>query len=126
MKKPPTLLNEETILSYSESAEYNFHKEQLKKRGSVLYTGLDKRRLGRSNVSPHETTPLFGLWQGHNSHKMSLSHENQPNYNNTNGLFLAGQNQTNITAHIGTTVIMDCKIIKPNLEKHAPVRNETC
>ena len=82
---------------------------------------LSKSRLGRSNDRLHETTPLFGLWQGYNSHKLSSTDEKLHRYFNNNTLFLPGQNQTNIKAHIGTTVIMDCKIVRPNLEKYVPV-----
>ena len=100
----------------------NFH-EKLDRRddeyGSLR--NLSKLRLGRSNDRLHETTPLFGLWQGYNSHKLSSSDEKLHHYIDNNTLFLPGQNQTNIRAHIGTTVIMDCKIVRPNLEKYVPV-----
>ena len=72
------------------------------------------------NIS-HETTPLFGLWQGYNSPKISVD-DNVREFDATTNLFLPGQNGTEIIAHIGTTVIMDCKITRPDLEEHAPVR----
>ena len=74
-----------------------------------------------SNIISHETTPLFGLWQGYNSPKMS-SHHSIRDFNATSNLFLSGQNGTKIVAHIGTTVVMDCKITRPDLEENAPVR----
>ena len=107
--------------------DINSH-EQLDRRddeyGSLR--NLSKLRIGRSNNRLHETTPLFGLWQGYNSHKLSSSNEKLHHYMNNNTLFLPGQNQTNIRAHIGTTVIMDCKIVRPNLEKYVPVSAKYC
>ena len=84
-----------------------------------------KTSLSNSNINSHETTPLFGLWQGHSSQIVLNSHGVQ-SYNRSSGLFLPGQNGTNIIAHIGTTVIMDCRIIRPNLEENGPVRIFLC
>ena len=107
--------------------DMNFHKnlDRMDNEYSSL-RNLSKLRLGRSNNRLHETTPLFGLWQGYNSHKLSSSDEKVHHYINNNTLFLPGQNQTNIRAHIGTTVIMDCKIVRPNLEKYVPVSAKYC
>ena len=115
--------------SYSDRNSNFDHPERdnLRNYHSASLPNLSKRRRGRSNDNSHETTPLFGLWQGYNSHKLSLSDENQQYYNKSNILFLPGQNRTIIRAHIGTTVIMDCKIVTSNLEKYDPVslKNKT-
>lgn len=114
IKQTPTYTDKDINLNLND-------EENLWNPGSGSQGKLSKPRLGRSNDRLHETTPLFGLWQGYDSNKMSLSDENLQNYIQNNTLFLPGQNQTNIRAHIGTTVIMDCKIVRPNIEKYVPV-----
>ena len=76
---------------------------------------------GKSNLSSHETTPLFGLWKGVEPTKSPVI-EKTYNLNASESLFLPDQNETKIIAHIGTTVIMDCRLSRPNLEENAPVR----
>ena len=75
----------------------------------------------KSNLSSHETTPLFGLWKGVEPTKSPVI-EKTYNLNASESLFLPDQNETKIIAHIGTTVIMDCRLSRPNLEENAPVR----
>ena len=76
---------------------------------------------GKSNLSAYDTTPLFGLWKGFESTKSPVI-EKSYNLNASESLFLPDQNETKIIAHIGTTVIMDCRLSRPNLEENAPVR----
>ena len=74
-----------------------------------------------SSVIAQKTTPLFGLWKDYNPSKGPADDENRLNFNPTGDLFFPGQNGTNIIAHIGTTVVMDCLITKPDLGEIAPV-----
>ena len=99
------------------------HSQNLRQRSprAAAWNSEKKKSLAASEINSHETTPLFGLWQGYNSPKVSRL-DKAKNSKEPSGLFLPGQNETSITAHIGTTVIMDCKIMIPNLEEHAPVR----
>ena len=109
------LLGEQTVSSHSQKLRH-------RRPRSAVWNSRKKTSITTSKINYHETTPLFGLWQGYDSQKVS-SVDKMKNLKESSGLFLPGQNETNITAHIGTTVIMDCKIMVPNLEEHAPVRS---
>ena len=103
------------------STSHNFYAD---KTASTYWSRYKTTPLNVSNVISHQTTPLFGLWQGYNSESISSDQKlymNSNEFNKTGNLFLPGQNKTEIIAHIGTTVVMDCKIVRPDLDEYAPV-----
>ena len=122
LMKPTPLLRDDTNILLNEKAVPS-HTQNMQQRRprSASWNSRKKTSLPSSEINSHETTPLFGLWQGYNSPKVSRINTLK-NSKVSGGLFLPGQNETSITAHIGTTVIMDCKIVIPDLEEHAPVR----
>ena len=94
---------------------------QMRKPEAAEWRSWKLSEYGKSNLSSHETTPLFGLWKGVEPTKSPVI-EKTYNLNASESLFLPDQNETKIIAHIGTTVIMDCRLSRPNLEENAPVR----
>ena len=110
-------------LSSTQQAEVELYPTdlQMKKPEAAEWRSWKMSGYGKSNLSSHETTPLFGLWKGFESTKSPVI-ENTYNLNASESLFLPDQNETKIIAHIGTTVIMDCRLSRPNLEENAPVR----
>ena len=130
----PTATNRNRHASASTIAHQYLPKQQavrtppdrfhLSKPVSSSWSAYKATTLNVSNIISHQTTPLFGLWQGYNSHSSSFDeklHMNLKQFNETGNLFLPGQNKTEIIAHIGTTVVMDCKIATPDLDEYAPV-----
>ena len=114
IKENPWFNHDSSKILKQQAVRSHIKNLQQRKSRAAVWNRPEKTSLTSSTINSHETTPLFGLWQGYNSTKVSRINTLK-NSKVSSGLFLPGQNETSITAHIGTTVIMDCKIVIPDL-----------
>ena len=96
---------------------------------------MNKLRIGRYPRPISKDSEVEGDGSGHNIIGLWRSHFKDPTVlgkpfttsttlippMGINDLFVPGKNNTAIVAQIGSTVVLDCLIVRPNLDEHAPV-----